>query len=232
MTEGESGPIAQLVGVHRRFERGGVRALVDVSLSIPRGRRTAVVGPSGSGKSTLLNLLSGLDRPTEGQVLFEGRSPAGPAEWTALRARRIGFVFQSFQLIPSLNAVENLQVPMVGTGRTPRETRRRAEELLAWVGLPDRRRHRPAELSGGECQRVAIARSLANDPDLVLADEPTGNLDQAASDEVLALLDRLRRERSLTLVVVTHSAVVAAGSDVVVNLVKGSLLPRTAGEDA
>lgn len=209
--------------------RAGVRALEDVSLTVPRGGRVAIVGPSGSGKSTLLYLLSGLDRPTQGRVLFEGREPASRAEWTAIRARRIGFVFQAFHLLAALTARENVEIPMAGNGRRPLEVRRRAEELLECVGLADRRNHRPAELSGGECQRVAIARSLANDPDLLLADEPTGNLDLESSRVVLSLLDSVQRERGLTLVLVTHSAEVAAGADLLVRLVKGRLLDGAEG---
>ncbi len=222
-------PFAELVGVHRRFSRAGVEALSDVSLAVPKGRRIAIVGPSGSGKSTLLYLLSGLDRPTEGRVLFEGREVESRAEWTAIRARRIGFVFQSFHLLPTLNARENVELPMTGPRWNEREKRRRSDELLESVGLPDRRRHRPDELSGGECQRVAIARSLANEPDLLLADEPTGNLDGESSADVISLLDRLHRERGLTLVVVTHSPEVAAGSDTIVHLVKGKLLDAVGG---
>ena len=229
MTVEPAAPISELVSVNRHFPRAGVRALTDVSLRITRGQRVAVVGPSGSGKSTLLHLLSGLDRPTAGAVLFEGREVTSRREWTAIRARRIGFVFQSFHLLPSLSARENVEVPMVGSGRSERDTRRRAEELLDTVGLADRRRSRPGELSGGECQRVAIARSLANEPDLILADEPTGNLDRDSSAEVLSLLGRLHRERGLTLVVVTHSPDVASGSDRVVRLVKGAVVDGSPG---
>ena len=229
MTVEPAAPISELVSVNRHFPRAGVRALTDVSLRITRGQRVAVVGPSGSGKSTLLHLLSGLDRPTAGAVLFEGREVTSRREWTAIRARRIGFVFQSFHLLPSLSARENVEVPMVGSGRSERDTRRRAEELLDAVGLADRRRSRPGELSGGECQRVAIARSLANEPDLILADEPTGNLDRDSSAEVLELLGRLHGERGLTLVVVTHSPDVASGSDRVVRLVKGAVVDGSPG---
>ena len=222
-------PIAELVGVHRRFSRAGVEALSDVSLAVPKGRRIAIVGPSGSGKSTLLYLLSGLDRPTEGRVLFEGREVESRAEWTAIRARRIGFVFQSFHLLPTLNARENVELPMTGPRWNEREKRRRSDELLESVGLPDRRRHRPDELSGGVCKRGACGRSLPNEPDLLVADEPTVNLDGESSADVISLLDRLHRERGLTLVVVTHSPEVAAGSDAIVHLVKGKLLDAVGG---
>lgn len=224
-------PVSELVAVHRHFPSAGVHALSDVNLRVPRGHRVAVVGPSGSGKSTLLHLLSGLDRPTSGVVLFEGRAVGSRREWTAIRARRIGFVFQSFHLFPTLSARENVEVPMAGSGRSARDVRRHAEELLDAVGLADRRRHRPGELSGGECQRVAIARSLANEPDLILADEPTGNLDRDSSAGVLALLDRLQRERGLTVVVVTHSPDVAAGSDSVIRLVKGVVVGGPTGAE-
>ncbi len=222
-------PLAELIGVSRRFARAGIEALSSVSLAVPKGRRIAIVGPSGSGKSTLLYLLSGLDRPTAGRILFEGREVGNRAEWTAIRARRIGFVFQSFHLLPTLSARENVELPMTDPGLGEREKRRRSDELLEAVGLPDRRNHRPGELSGGECQRVAIARSLANEPDLLLADEPTGNLDRDSSASVISLLDRLHRDRGLTLVVVTHSPEVAAGSDAIVHLVKGTLLDAAGG---
>lgn len=226
----EPSPLAELLRVHRRFGPKGVRALSDVSLRLRRGEKVAVVGPSGSGKSTLLHLLSGLDRPTEGRVVFDGREPRSTKEWAGIRARRIGFVFQAFHLLPALTAAENVEVALFGDGRGVSARSRRAAELLDAVGLGDRLHHRPAELSGGECQRVAIARSLANEPDLVLADEPTGNLDLESSTEVLSLLDDLRRKSGTTLVVVTHSPEVAAGADRVVRLVKGSILGEGPGE--
>jgi putative ABC transport system ATP-binding protein len=217
------------VRVQRRFERAGVRALEDVSLAVMPGEWLAVAGPSGSGKSTLLHLMCGLDRPTNGRVLFAGEEPLTLAKWTTLRARRIGFVFQSFHLLPALSARENVEVPMFGLVTSAGQRCRRAQELLAQVGLADRARHRPAELSGGERQRVAIARGLANSPDLLLADEPTGNLDAVASAEIMDLLGTLRRDRNLTLVVVTHSRAVAEHAERRVQLVKGRLV---VGEEA
>jgi len=222
-------PLAELVGVERRFGQAGVLALQGVSLAVEPGEWLAVAGPSGSGKSTLLHLLCGLDRPTHGRVRFAGREPLSSAEWTALRARRIGFVFQFFHLLPALSARENVEVPMFGLVRSARERAQRAQGLLAQVGLADRAAHRPAELSGGERQREAIARSLANTPDLLLADEPTGNLDAAASAEIISLLGTLRRQRDLAMVLVTHSAAVAASADRRVQLIKGRLVT---GEEA
>ncbi len=222
-------PLVELVDVERQFVRAGVRALDGVSLAVAAGEWLAVVGPSGSGKSTLLHLLCGVDRPTRGRVLFAGEEPGTAAAWTRLRARRIGFVFQFFHLLPTLSARENVEVPMFGQGRSAGVRRQRALELLALVGLADRAGHRPAELSGGERQRVAIARSLANDPELLLADEPTGNLDAAASAGILELLRELRRERHLTVVVATHSAAVAEQTERRVRLVKGRLLAEPEG---
>jgi ABC-type lipoprotein export system ATPase subunit len=221
--EAASGPIlAELVEVQHRYERGDVVALEGVNLTLRLGEWLAIAGPSGSGKSTLLHLLCGLDRPTTGSVRYRGQEPRSPGEWASLRRRRIGFVFQSFHLLPTLSARENVEIPMFGVCRAS-ERRARAGQLLAAVGLRERQHHRPAELSAGERQRVAIARSLANGPELVLADEPTGNLDQASSDTVIELLARQRRERELTLVVVTHSPEVAARADRVIRLVKGRL---------
>jgi putative ABC transport system ATP-binding protein len=188
-----------------------VAALAGVSVAIERGEHVAVIGPSGSGKSTLMNILGGLDRPTGGDYRFEGE-PVGRFDDDQLadfRNRRIGFVFQSFQLLPRLTAQQNVELPLVYAGVSPAERHRRAKDLLERVGLGARTGHLPTQLSGGQQQRVAIARALANRPDLVLADEPTGALDQATGNEVLALFEQLNAE-GLTLVVVTHDAKVAA----------------------
>jgi putative ABC transport system ATP-binding protein len=188
-----------------------VAALAGVSVGVERGEHVAVIGPSGSGKSTLMNILGGLDRPTRGDYRFEGE-PVGRFDDDQLadfRNRRIGFVFQSFQLLPRLTALQNVELPLVYAGVSPGERHRRAKDLLERVGLGARTGHLPTQLSGGQQQRVAIARALANRPDLVLADEPTGALDQATGNEVLALFEQLNAE-GLTLVVVTHDAKVAA----------------------
>lgn len=219
----ESAPMLRAEGLVKTYPDGDVRALQGVSLAIARGEWASITGPSGCGKSTLLQLLGGLDRPTSGEVFFEGQ-PLASLDLDAFRARRLGFVFQSFHLLPTLTALENVQVPMF-EGPWPRSERAdRASELLDEVGLGHRKSHRPGRLSVGERQRVAIARALANGPNLILADEPTGNLDSHSQGDILALLDRLRRERSLTLVVVTHSHEVAAAADREVRLRDGRIV--------
>jgi putative ABC transport system ATP-binding protein len=187
-----------------------VTALDGVSLSIARGESIAIIGPSGSGKSTLMNILGGLDRPSRGRYRFEGDEVArfSDDQLADFRNRRIGFVFQSFQLLPRLSALQNVELPMVYAGAAPRARRERAAELLERVGLGSRMGHRPNQLSGGQQQRVAIARSLANQPDLLLADEPTGALDSATGVEVLGLFQKLNTE-GLTVVLVTHDRGVA-----------------------
>jgi putative ABC transport system ATP-binding protein len=187
-----------------------VQALGGVSLTIERGEYVAIIGPSGSGKSTLMNILGGLDRPTSGAYRFEGEDVSGftDDELADFRRQRIGFVFQSFQLLPRLSALQNVELPMIYAGMAPKERRARAAELLERVGLGARLGHRPTQLSGGQQQRVAIARSLANRPDLLLADEPTGALDTSTGEEVLALFEELNAG-GLTLAVVTHDPEVA-----------------------
>ncbi len=186
-----------------------VTALDSVSLSIARGESIAIIGPSGSGKSTLMNIL-GLDRPIGGRYRFEGEEVArfSDDQLADFRNRRIGFVFQSFQLLPRLSALQNVELPMIYGGQPPRVRRDRAAELLERVGLGARMGHRPNQLSGGQQQRVAIARSLANQPDLLLADEPTGALDSATGVEVLSLFQKLNAD-GLTVVLVTHDRGVA-----------------------
>ena len=198
----------RLEGIERAYRVGGqlVRALAGVDLEIAAGEYVSVMGPSGSGKSTLLHILGLLDRPTAGRHLLDGRDVTGLDEEARARLRRetIGFVFQFFHLVPRLNALENVELPMQIAGLAPAERRVRAEAALAAVGLADRARHRPDQLSGGQRQRVAIARATVMRPRLILADEPTGNLDRASGREVVELLERMHRERGITLVVVTH----------------------------
>jgi ABC-type lipoprotein export system ATPase subunit len=203
-------PILRAVDVCRTYDDGSVQALKNVSLAIYPGEYLAIMGPSGSGKSTLLNLLGALDRPTSGDIVFNGKSLSGLADLDGFRAKTLGFVFQSFYLLPTLTALENVQIPMFESSLGPRERVARAAELLELVGLMHRAHHLPKKMSVGERQRVAIARALANDPKLLLADEPTGNLDSAAGNVVLDLFDRLHRSNGLTLVVITHGAEVAA----------------------
>lgn len=203
-------PILDVVNVSRTYDDGAVQALSDVSLTIQRGEYLAIMGPSGSGKSTLLNLLGALDYPTSGEVIFEGQSLKRVTDLDQFRAATLGFVFQSFYLLPTLTALENVQIPMFESSLSRRERAAKAAELLALVGMSHRANHLPTKLSVGERQRVAIARALANDPKLLLADEPTGNLDTPSGAVVLDLFDRLHRERGLTLVVITHDPQVAA----------------------
>ncbi len=197
-------------GVTKSYDAGRVVALREATLRVGQGEFVAIMGPSGSGKSTLLNVMSGLDEPTVGRVLFEGAEPRGRRAWSRIRARRIGYVFQRFNLLATLNARQNVELAMFGVVSGARERRRRAEELLERVGLTHRASHRPCELSVGERQRVAIARSLANAPVVLLADEPTGNLDSASSEAVLALLAEVHARSGATLIVVTHDAGIAA----------------------
>jgi putative ABC transport system ATP-binding protein len=194
-----------------RKGRGTVTALQDVDLSIEQGEFLSIQGPTGMGKSTLLQLLGALDRPTTGSVGFEGRdlSHLREGQLTKLRARSFGFVFQAFNLIPTLTAQENVETALVPLGVSRSERRRRARAALDAVSLGQRAKHLPAELSGGEQQRVAIARALVREPKVILADEPTGNLDEGTRDEIIGLLEGLWAERGQTLVIVTHDSAIA-----------------------
>ena len=197
-------------GVERSFDNGAVLALRGVDLSIVEGEFVSITGPSGSGKSTLLHIIGALDLPTAGEVRFLGEDLRAIGDLAAFRARSVGFVFQAFHLLPTLTAVENVQVPMFEMGWPRAERRRRAEALLQAVGLSHRMSHLPATLSGGERQRVAIARSLANAPRLLLADEPTGSLDSENAAHIAGLLRDTHRERGITVVLVTHEPVFAS----------------------
>jgi len=203
-----------------------VHALDGVSLSIEEGGFVTVMGPSGSGKSTLLYLLGGLDRPTAGGIRVRGQELTTLDEngLAAYRQREVGFVFQSFNLIPTMTALENVAFPMLFARVPPARRRERARHLLDAVGLADRTDHRPTELSGGQQQRVAIARSMANDPAIVLADEPTGNLDSRTGAEVMAVLARLNLEEGRTMVVVSHDAIVASFADRRIHLLDGRII--------
>jgi putative ABC transport system ATP-binding protein len=215
----------------KTYETGDAKvlALRGIDLSIERGEFVAIMGPSGCGKSTLLNLLAGLDRPTAGEVWLGGEriDELSETELARLRRRKVGFVFQFFNLVPTLSAVENVELPLLLVGRRRRQARRSAGDLLCDLGIPDKHATAPAELSGGQQQRVALARALANTPEIVLADEPTGNLDSAAAREVLGLL-RQARDRGQTLLLVTHDASVAAGADRVITLRDGLIADETA----
>jgi putative ABC transport system ATP-binding protein len=212
----------------RSYASGGreITVLRDITFELEAGGFLAVTGPSGSGKSTLLGLLAGLDRPTRGRVVLDGRDLAALTEdeRARVRAEAVGFVFQSFHLIPTLTARENIQVPLELRGEDARD---RAEELLGRVGLGDRGHHYPAQLSGGEQQRVAVARAFAHQPKVLFADEPTGNLDAANGQNVVALLGELNRELGTTLVLVTHEADLAARAHRVIRLRDGALVEDT-----
>jgi putative ABC transport system ATP-binding protein len=222
--------LLRAVGLHKEYGSGEglVRAVDGVDLEVDRGETLAIMGPSGCGKSTLLHLLGGLDRPNAGELWLGDRridrlSERGLAQ---LRRREVGFVFQAFHLMDELTAQENVELPVLLAGRSPREARHRAHQLLDQVGLADRASHLPSALSGGQRQRVAMARALANDPQLVLADEPTGNLDSAATLEVLRLFEGLRNA-GLTLVVVTHDERIAATADRLISMRDGAFVDET-----
>jgi len=201
-----------------------LKVLRDIDLTIDSGEYVAIMGPSGSGKSTLLNMIGCLDRPTSGDYWLGGENVAllEDDDLSLIRGARIGFIFQSFNLISQLNVVENIEVPMYYQGCSERESEERAKELADMVGLGDRMGHRPSELSGGQQQRVAIARALANDPLIILADEPTGNLDSESGREILKILDRLHQEGK-TLIVVTHDPSIAKVSERLVQLFDGRI---------
>ena len=224
----------ELVGVSRTFVVGDqpVHALADVDERIAAGEYVSLMGPSGSGKSTLLNLLGCLDRPTSGIYRLDGREVQGldDRELTAVRRHTIGFVFQFFHLVPRLTAAGNVELPMVFAGVPAEERRERAAAALAAVGLTDRAHHRPEQLSGGQRQRVAIARATIMRPRLLLADEPTGNLDSVSGRQVIGLLERMNRE-GLTLVVVTHDPAIARRAGRVLVLADGRIVERVRGAE-
>ena len=215
-------------GLGRRYGEGeaAIDALADVTVSFPKGQFAAVMGPSGSGKSTLLHCLAGLDRPTSGEVTIDGTALSGLSDrdLTVLRRTAIGFIFQSFNLLPMLTARENVELPLRIAGRLDSA---RVDATLADVALGDRATHRPAELSGGQQQRVAIARALVTDPGLVMADEPTGNLDSHSAQEVLGILQALSRNAGKTVIMVTHDPKAAAFGTRSIHLEKGELSRET-----
>ncbi|MGQ9582783.1 MAG: ABC transporter ATP-binding protein [Thermoplasmatota archaeon] len=224
--------IVEATGVHKTYDTGRVRveALRGVDLRVEKGEMVAIMGPSGCGKTTMLNCLSGLDDLTSGRVLVEGMNihAMGDDERTVYRARKMGFIFQSFNLLPVLSAAENVELPLLLVGLPTKEARKRALGALELVGLAGRAGHKPAELSGGEQQKVTIARSLVNDPALVWADEPTGNLDTENSRDVMTLMRRLNEEKGLTFVIVTHDLMAGRACGRLIRMENG----RIVGEES
>jgi putative ABC transport system ATP-binding protein len=220
----------ELTGVTKKYEskRGTIVALNGIDLRIEDGELLAIQGPTGQGKTTLLQMLGGLDRPTAGRVNFDGQDLATLAETkvTDLRARNFGFIFQTFNLVPTLSALENVEAALVPLGVSTAERRQRSADALSGVGLGDRLHHVPAELSGGQQQRVAIARALVKEPKVILADEPTGNLDEETRDEIISLVEGLWRERGLTVIMVTHDSSVARRAPRIAWISKGNLKIR------
>ena len=222
----------QLTDVVKNYKKGRsvVRALQGMGVTLEDGESLSIQGPTGHGKSTLLQILGGLDRPSSGSVELDGMNLArmNESKVTRVRANRIGFIFQTFNLIPTLNAMENVEVALVPLGVHAADRRQRAERALASVGLGERMRHLPSELSGGQQQRVAIARALVKEPGVLLADEPTGNLDEGTRDEIIDLLERMWRERGLTLVLVTHDSTVATRGQRIGHMRNGRLTVTSA----
>ncbi|MEK9136469.1 MAG: ABC transporter ATP-binding protein [Bacteroidota bacterium] len=220
-------PIIEVQNVYKSYQRDSleIRVLNDISLSIPEGEFLALMGPSGSGKTTLLNLIAGIDKPNSGRVVVAGTdlgslSESALAKW---RSKHVGFVFQFYNLIPVLTAFENVELPLLLTSLSKKERREHVEAVLNLVGLGDRMQHYPRQLSGGEEQRVAIARAIATDPTILIADEPTGDLDKHSAQEILTLLDRLNSEFKKTTVMVTHDPRAAEKAHIIRQLDKGEL---------
>jgi putative ABC transport system ATP-binding protein len=228
MSEASNGEtIVELKGVTKLYERGkeSVRVLDDLALSVKKGAYEAFMGPSGSGKSTLLNLIAGIDRASQGTVRVAGRelTQLGDGELAQFRSSTMGFIFQQYNLIPVLTALENVELPLLLTKLSGSERKKRAQTALRVVGLEDRMGHHPRQLSGGQEQRVAIARAIVNDPQIIVADEPTGDLDRKSADEILKLLGKLNTELGKTILMVTHDPLAAERATVVHKLDKGRL---------
>jgi putative ABC transport system ATP-binding protein len=220
--------LIRLENVKKTYMMGKVPvgALRGINMHVYRGEFIAIMGPSGSGKSTLMNTLGALDVPTGGKIYFEGKDilKFSESELARLRGKKVGFIFQQFNLIPTLTAVENVALPMVFQGVPERERLSRAKRLLAMLGLSHRLYHRPMEMSGGEQQRVAIARAFANDPDVILADEPTGNLDSHTGKQIMALLKDMHLKENKTIIVVTHDPLIAGYAETLVNIRDGQIV--------
>jgi putative ABC transport system ATP-binding protein len=219
--------IVELQGVSKTFYRGkeAVQVLENLSLEVPEGAYEAFMGPSGSGKSTLLNLIAGLDKPTSGSAKVAGSelSQMSDGQLAKFRSQKIGFVFQSYNLLPVLTALENVELPLLLTNLSSSDRKKRSQTALRVVGLEDRMDHYPRQLSGGQEQRVAIARAIVNDPTILVCDEPTGDLDRKAADEILALLEKLNKEFKKTILMVTHDPAAAERAGIIRKLNKGQL---------
>src|SRR5512146_1954904 len=217
--------VIQAVNLTKYYKMGEVevQALRGVTFNIKKGELISIMGPSGSGKSTLMNILGCLDRPTGGEYILDGERVSGLSgdQLATIRSRKVGFVFQSFNLLPRQSALSNVELPLRYAGMSGRGRLERARQVLDAVGLTDRMKHRPAELSGGQQQRVAIARALVNDPAILMADEPTGNLDSKSGKEIMELILRLNREEGTTVIIVTHDPIVAAQTHRVIRLMDG-----------
>jgi len=231
MSENNAAPIVRVVGIHKYFRRGGdqVDVLNDLSLDVPAGQFLALMGPSGSGKTTLLNLIAGLDKPSAGEVwvgdaLISTYSEAQLARW---RTRNIGFVFQFYHLMSVLTAAKNVELPLLLLNLSAAQRKQQVETALKIVGLADRMQHRPGQLSGGQQQRVGIARAIVTDPTLIVADEPTGDLDAKSAVEILDLLGELQRSLGKTIIMVTHDPRAAERADRILHLEKGQLVSDT-----
>jgi len=220
--------VVETRGLTKIYKMGDyeIRAVDNVDLMVQRGEFVSIMGPSGSGKTTLLNLIGCIDRPTEGTVIIEGRdvNKLKERELDELRLRKIGFVFQTFNLLPTLTALENVEFPMELAGKPQRERLKRAKQLLSIVGLSKRLHHKPSQLSVGERQRVAIARALANDPLIILADEPTGNVDSKTAGEIVTLFKEINTEYNKTIILVTHNIEVARGAEKILQLKDGKIV--------
>ena len=228
----DTGPAVDVRNVVKTFDKGRTRAVDGASLRIERGEFVSITGPSGCGKSTLLHLIASLERPDSGEITVEGEDILRLRDLSRYRARTIGMVFQLHNLLPNLSASDNVQVPMYETSLPARERRSRALQLLALVDMEGMAKKRPTELSGGERQRVAIARALSNDPPVILADEPTGNLDSKAGQRVLETLRGIQRDRGVTLLLVSHNPAIAGAADRVVEMLDGAIVDGGAGSNA